>query len=66
MKKYYCYFYIREDGTPYYVGKGCGDRVHNKNHPGIILPPIERRVKILENLTEEKSIEMEKICIIKF
>jgi hypothetical protein len=66
MKKYYCYFYIREDGTPYYVGKGCGDRVHSKNHPGIILPPIERRVKILENLTEEKSIEMEKIYIKKY
>jgi len=66
MKKYYCYFYIREDGTPYYVGKGCGDRVHSKNHPGIFLPPIERRVKILENLTEEESIEMEKIYIKKY
>jgi hypothetical protein len=66
MKKYYCYFYIRKDGTPYYVGKGCGNRIHSKNHPGINLPPIERRIKIVDNLTEQSSIEMEKIYIKKY
>jgi hypothetical protein len=66
MKKYYCYFYLREDGTPYYVGKGCGHRIDSKNHPGISLPILERRIKIAENLTEDESIEMEKMYIKKY
>jgi hypothetical protein len=66
MKKYYCYFYIRRDGSPYYVGKGCGQRMHDKNHPGISLPPTERRIKVAENLTEEQSIEMKKMYIEKY
>jgi hypothetical protein len=60
MKKYYCYFYLRCDGTPYYVGKGCGDRIDNKSHPGIYLPPKERRVIICENLTEHEAFDLEK------
>ena len=66
MKKYYCYFYIREDGSPYYVGKGCGFRIDSKNHPGISLPPKERRIKVAENLTEERAIELEKMYIKKY
>jgi len=66
MKKYYCYFYLRKDGTPYYVGKGCDERINSKNHPGIGLPPKERRIKISENLTEEESIRMEKNYIKKY
>ena len=66
MKKYYCYFYIREDGTPYYVGKGCNGRIDSKVHPGIGLPPKERRIKVAENLTEDQSIEMEKMYIKKY
>lgn len=66
MKKYYCYFYLRRDGTPYYAGKGCGERINSKNHPGIGLPPKERRIKIAENLTEEESIQMEKNYIKKY
>jgi hypothetical protein len=65
MKKYYCYFYIREDGTPYYVGKGCNGRIDSKVHPGIGLPPKERRIKVAENLTEENAMQMEKMYIKK-
>lgn len=60
MKKYYCYFYLREDGTPYYVGKGCGNRINSKYHPGIYLPPKNRRIIISENLSEKEAYELEK------
>ncbi len=63
MKKYYCYFYLREDRSPYYVGKGCGNRINSKYHPGIYLPPKERRVIIHENLTEEEAYDFEKMYI---
>ena len=66
MKKYYCYFYNREDGTPYYVGKGCNGRIDSKSHPGISLPLKERRIKVADNLTEEDAMQMEKIYIKKY
>jgi hypothetical protein len=34
---FYHYFYLREDGTPYYSGKGNGKRAWNKGHD--ISPP---------------------------
>ena len=44
LNKYYVYQYLREDGTPYYIGKGQGYRIHEKNgHP--FLPKKERRIK---------------------
>ena len=66
MKKYYCYFYNREDGTPYYVGKGCNGRINSKSHPGISLPLKERRIKVADNLTEEDAMQIEKMYIKKY
>lgn len=63
MKKYYIYAYLREDGTPYYIGKGCRDRIHSKTHPGISLPPKERRTKLHTNLTNEEALDKEKELI---
>ena len=69
---YYVYAYIRdkdsevaEAGTPYYVGKGCGYRIHQKGgHP--YLPSPERRIKIAENLTEQAALDLEMELIEKY
>lgn len=33
MTNYYTYLWLREDGTPYYVGKGTPKRAFRKGHP---------------------------------
>jgi hypothetical protein len=53
--EYYTYAYLREDGTPYYIGKGKAGRINNKLH-AIHLPPEEgRRIFLKQNLTDEEA-----------
>ena len=69
---YYVYAYLRQRdskrahaGTPYYIGKGQGYRIHEKNgHP--FLPKRERRIKIAENLTEQDALDLEMELIEKY
>ena len=54
--------YCREDGTPYYIGKGKGNRINNPDH-NLNLPPVERRKYLKTNLTEEESFRHEMYMI---
>jgi hypothetical protein len=44
MKQFYTYMWLREDGTPYYVGKGTGRRAYQKSGHCTARPSKERIV----------------------
>ena len=54
---FYVYMYLREDGTPYYVGKGIGNRAYQKNRR--LKPPPKNRIIIHDRLTEEQAFQQE-------
>jgi hypothetical protein len=63
--RFYVYAYLREDGTPYYIGKGSANRINDRRRH--IKPPIDKsRIVILKNhLTEQEAFDQE-IELIKF
>jgi hypothetical protein len=58
-RRFYTYAYLREDGTPYYIGKGTGRRIDNASGKSVKLPPKDRRIFLKENLTEEEAFKHE-------
>ena len=63
--RFYTYAYLREDKSPYYIGKGSGRRAYQK-HTGFN-PPSKNRILLLkENLTEEEAFTHEKYMIAVF
>lgn len=62
IEMYYTYAYLREDGTPYYIGKGKGKRIHRNSH-SVNRPPLERRIFLKQNLTEEEAFRHERYMI---
>ncbi len=65
---FYVYKYLREDGTPYYIGKGSGERAYKKWGKKDVKPPEDTaRIVIVENnLTEEQAFDLEKKLIAEY
>jgi len=64
---YYTYAYLREDRTPYYIGRGkhhSGCKYHRmpqKHACGV--PPTERRIVLKDNLSKEEAVKHEEYLI---
>ena len=63
---YYTYAYLREDKTPYYIGKGKEDRIYSKQKN--IKPPKDksRIIYLKQNLTEAEAFKHEIYMIAVF
>ena len=65
-KRFYTYAYLREDRSPYYVGKGEGDRAYKK-YRNVNPPKDKSRIIFLkQNLTEEEAFKHEIYMIAVF
>jgi len=64
---FYVYTYLREDGTPYYVGKGSGERAFKKWGKGIKPPKDPSCIVIVEgNLDEQLAFDLERKLIAEY
>lgn len=61
MYIYYVYAYLRsKDNTPYYIGKGSGNRAFSKNH-NVTVPADRSKIVFLEqNLSEVGALALER------
>jgi hypothetical protein len=58
---FYTYAYLRVDGTPYYIGKGKGDRAYKQSNRKGLKPPKDRSriIFLKQNLTEAEAFKHE-------
>jgi len=62
MNDFYTYAYLREDRTPYYIGRGRKRRayeVHRNGKRRITPPPLDRILMLKQNLSYENSVRHE-------
>jgi hypothetical protein len=66
INRFYVYLFLREDGTPYYVGKGQGNRQWDKRRK--TKPPADpaRNVRILDRMSEEDAFAWEQTLIARY
>lgn len=61
---FYVYAYLREDGTPYYIGKGKNNRAWDKSSHTIRPPDDNKLIVIMESrLTEFGALSLERFYI---
>lgn len=61
---FYVYQWLREDGTPYYIGKGQTNRAYESRR---LYKPSNDRIEIVkENLTEQEAFDLEIELIAKY
>lgn len=65
-KNFYVYQYVREDGSPFYIGKGSKNRINESHLPWLDIPPPKFRKVIKDNLTEEEAFALELSLIKKY
>lgn len=64
MNSYYVYAFLRKDGSPYYVGKGKGNRMYNDRGRPVKKPKNNENIILLENEIDEiTAFEKEKYYI---
>jgi len=60
MNNYYTYAYLKENGTPYYIGKGKGNRCFDGRGKNCNLPKDRSKIiKLKKNLTEKEAFKHE-------
>lgn len=64
--QYYTYLWLREDGTPYYVGKGKGNRAFTRHRrcKNLVPPPVERI--LIQEFPNEDSAFTAEVFLIAF
>ena len=66
QNEFYVYLYLREDGTPYYVGKGKNKRAYQK-HQFVPVPKTSDRIVFVHtNLSENDALEKESELILQY
>jgi hypothetical protein len=64
VSKFYAYMWLREDGTPYYAGKGSGRRAYRKHSHHSLRPPKDRsRILVFMRATEAEALVTERELI---
>jgi hypothetical protein len=66
MNNYYVYQYLREDGSPYYIGKGKGNRAYLNNRVTPKPTDLNRIIIVKDELTEDEAFKLESKLIVKY